>query len=369
MKKIFWIAGENSGDLHAAHVIKHLPNSQYQHLGIGGPKMKTAGLQQLYPFERFAVMGFWEVLKHLFFFIKVQKQIKQIFQNENSKPDLVVLVDYPGLNMRIARLAKKYQIQVLYYISPQFWAWKQKRIHHLKKYTDHIAYILPLEKEYFEKYEIPSTFVGHPIAEQVKIRLTKEQFAEKFNLNINKKWLGFFPGSRINEVEKLLPQFYRAIREFPAEKYEFLISRAHSLPENIFPHDSKLQFISDYNYELMKYCDFLVVKSGTSSLETAYIGTPFVIVYKTSAISYFLGKKLVKIDKIGLPNIMMQKKIVPELIQNEANGDNIARWIKKYLENPKKYAAMKNQLQEIHQLMEKRSASLATANIIKKMLL
>jgi lipid-A-disaccharide synthase len=368
MKKIFWLAGENSGDLHAAHVMNYLKKPQLKHFGIGGPKMKKAGLQQIFPFERFAVMGFWEVLKHLRFFARVKNKIESIFQNEDSKPDLLVLVDYPGLNMRIAKIAKKYDIPVLYYISPQFWAWKQKRIHQLKKYTDHIAYILPLEKQYFDKFDIPSTYVGHPIAEQVEIRLNKEEFAHKFGLDLKKKWLGFFPGSRITEIEKLLPQFYHTIKEFSPEKYEFIISRAHSLPKNIFPKVSKIKFIADYNYEIMQHCDFLAVKSGTSSLETAYVGTPFIIVYKTSAISYFLGKHLVKIDKIGLPNIIMQDKIVPELIQQEAAGSNIASWIKKYLLNPTKYAELKKSLQKLHQIMEKRSASQETAKIIEEML-
>jgi len=368
MKKIFWLAGENSGDLHAADVMEYLHKYGFFHFGIGGPKMKKAGLEQLFAFERFAVMGFWEVLKHLRFFAMVKNKIEAIFQNTDSKPDLLVLVDYPGLNMRVAKIAKKNDIPVLYYISPQFWAWKQKRIHQLKKYTDHIAYILPLEKQYFDKYDIPSTYVGHPIAEQVQIRLNKEEFAYQFGLDLTKKWLGFFPGSRVNEIEKLLPEFKKAIKQFSTEKYEFIISRAHSLPKNIFPEDSKIKFIGDYNYEIMQHCDFMVVKSGTSSLETAYIGTPFVIVYKTSFISYFLGKHLVKIDKIGLPNIMMQKKIVPELIQTEAEGKNIAVWIKRYLNSPSKYNELKKSLREIHQVMEKRSASQATAKIIKKML-
>ncbi|MDY6914768.1 MAG: lipid-A-disaccharide synthase [Candidatus Cloacimonadota bacterium] len=368
MKKIFWIAGENSGDLHAADVLKKMNDDQFYHFGIGGPKMQSQRLNSIFDFQRFAVMGFWEVVKHLKFFAQVNKKIKNIFQNENSKPDLVVLVDYPGLNMRIAKLAKRYKIPVLYYISPQFWAWKSKRIHQLKKYTDHIAYILPLEKDYFDKFHIPSTYVGHPIAEQIKLQLSKNEFAEKFGLDFSKKWIGFFPGSRQNEVTKLLPEFHKTISQLPYNKYEFIISRAHSLPKKYFPKNSKSHYLENYNYEIMKYSSFIVAKSGTTSLETAYIGTPFIIVYKTSFISYFLGKRLIKIDKIGLPNIMMQKKIVPELIQKKANSKYITAKIQEFLQNKEKYNQLKTDLQQIQQIMEKRSASQKTAEIIKEML-
>ena len=168
-KKIFWLAGENSGDIHSAKILQKLNSchNDIYNFGIGGNNMKKQNFHPIFPFDKFAVMGFVEVLKHIFFFAKVYRKIKSIFKN--NKPDLVILVDYPGFNMKIAKLANSFKIPVLYFISPQFWAWKQKRIFQLKKFTDEIAYILPFEGEFFQKENIKATYVGHPIAEEIEI--------------------------------------------------------------------------------------------------------------------------------------------------------------------------------------------------------
>ncbi|MBC8384005.1 MAG: lipid-A-disaccharide synthase, partial [Candidatus Cloacimonetes bacterium] len=317
MKQIFWIAGENSGDLHSSKVIEELQirKAKFKHFGIGGSRMQDFGFKPIFPFERFSVMGFLEVLKHLFFFIKVENKIKQTFQT--NPPDLVILVDYPGLNMRIAKIASKMKIPVLYYICPQFWAWKQKRIFQLKKYTNFICYILPFEQKFMEEHQIKSKYVGHPIAKEIEIKLSKKEFAEKYNLDLHKKWLGFFPGSRNSEIKKMLPVFLKTIKKFDIESFHFLISEANSINRTYFErkiqklNHPNLRIIENYNYEMMKHCDFLTVTSGTATLETAYIGTPFIIVYKTSRISYEIGKRFIKIRRIGLPNIVMDKDILP----------------------------------------------------------
>lgn len=371
MKKIFWIAGENSGDLHSSKVIEELSgrNSNFEHFGIGGRLMEKVGFKPLFPFDRFSVMGFVEVLKHLFFFIKVEKRIKQIFRA--APPDLVVLVDYPGLNMRIAKIAKVLNIPVLYFICPQFWAWKYKRIHQLKKFTNFIAFILPFEQKYFDKYQIKSRFVGHPIAEEINIKLSKKEFAEKYNLDLDKKWLGFVPGSRNIEIKKMLPIFLKTVGKFNSGNFNFLFSKANSVNRTYFertvqklnhPH---LRIIENHNYEMMKYCDFLVVASGTATLETAYIGTPFIIVYKTSRISYEIGKRFVKIKRIGLPNIVMDKNVLPELVQDDASADNIFKTISEILSSQRKYQKISVQLTELHRVLGEKSASKETANIIE----
>jgi len=373
LKKIFWLAGENSGDLHAAEVLAELNKrgKQYFHFGIGGKKMEKQNFVSVFPFEKFSVMGFFEVLKHLPFFLKVESKIKEIFLKEN--PDLVILVDYPGLNMRVAKMASKMGIPVLYYICPQFWAWKRKRIYDLKKYTKHIAYILPFEKDFLRAENIDSTFVGHPIAEEIKIELSKEEFAEKYSLDLKKKWLGFLPGSRNTEVKKMLPVYFETIERFDGQKFEFLVSKAETI-DNVFfrgimrKSSAKIKIIEQNNYEMMKYCDFLVVTSGTATLETAFVGTPFIIVYKTSAISYEIGKRIVKINKIGLPNIVLRKDVVPELIQNEVNAERISEEIKSVLNSPTKYNEMANELREIRRILGGKSAAKETANIIEKML-
>ncbi|RLC54284.1 MAG: lipid-A-disaccharide synthase [Candidatus Cloacimonadota bacterium] len=372
-KKIFWIAGENSGDLHASIVLKELnkQHSNIENFGIGGEKMKSYGFQAIYPFEHFSVMGFVEVFKHLAFFAGVEKHIKGIFKN--NPPDLVILIDYPGLNMRIAKLAKSYNISVLYFIVPQFWAWKYKRIFKLQKYTDHIAYILPFEGKHFNKHNIAASFVGHPISEEISIKLSKEQFAQKYDLNLNKTWLGFLPGSRNAELKNMLPEFINAIEKFDSNKYEFLISQASSILTKLFQQtinktDRNIKIVKDMNYEMMKHCDFLTVTSGTATIETAYLGTPFIIVYKTSNSSYQIGKRFIKIDKIGLPNIIIEKDIVPELIQQDVNGKNIHAKITDILSNEKKYNKISNELKALHDILGSKTPSTAVVDIIEKMI-
>ncbi|RLC50575.1 MAG: lipid-A-disaccharide synthase [Candidatus Cloacimonadota bacterium] len=374
MKKIFWIAGEKSGDLHSSIVLKELQlqNKEYQHVGIGGPLMRKFGLKPMFPFDRFAVMGFIEVVKHLFFFVNVEKKIRQLFRE--NPPDLVVLVDYPGLNMRIAQQASKLGIPVLYFISPQFWAWKFKRIFKLKKLTDHLAYILPFEGKYFDKFGVKSTYVGHPIAQEIEIKINKKEFAEKYNIDSTKQWIGFLPGSRDNELKKLLPQYLAAIKELDNGNFEFLISRANSVSESLFNDIIKKSGISnckvihDNNYEMMKHTDILVVTSGTATLETAYIGTPFIIAYKTSKISYELGKRFIKIDRIGLPNIVLDKDIVPELIQNEVNGKSISKNILAILSSETKYNQIKKELQNLHDILGSKKTSEEMVKLIEEML-
>lgn len=371
-KRVFWIAGESSGDLHASQVLAASSsiNPEVRHFGIGGPLMAKQGFEQLYPFARFSVMGFVEVVKHLRFFLNIEKEIAQLFRKD--PPDLVVLVDYPGLNMRIAKLAKSLGIPVLYYICPQFWAWKHKRIFKLKAYTDHIAYILPFEGKYLNEHKITSTYVGHPIAEEISLSINKQQFAEKFNLDPKKKWLGFMPGSRDTEVGKILPEYMKAASQFDASKYEILISQAHAVDRELFnkiiSSNKNIKVIEDANYEMMQYCEAMAVTSGTATLETAFTGTPFVLVYKTSKISYQIGKRIVKIKRIGLPNIILDQDLIPELIQDNADGNTIAKNLKQMLTDPVRNEEIKLKLQELHDVLGKKSASLTTAKIIREML-
>ncbi len=369
-KKIFWIAGENSGDLHAAEVIASIRkiHPDWQHFGVGGQHMQRAGFNSLFPFERFSVMGFVEVIRHLGFFLKVERKIEKILRR--SPPDLIVLVDYPGLNMRIARIAHKIGIKVLYYICPQFWAWKKNRLKQLEKFTDQVVYILPFEKKYLDEYRVKSTYVGHPIAEEIEFAMERQEFADKYSLDPKKEWLGFMPGSRNIELKRMLPQFLKAISYFEKDKYEILISRAPTVSEKLFnkiisafPGIKYMEIIAD-NYCLIRYCRCLSVTSGTATLESAYIGTPCVIVYKAGKLSYELGKRLIRIDMIGLPNIILKQRILPELIQHEANGIRIYNEMSAILSNHNRYSLIKNKLSELHDILGSKSASRNTRDII-----
>lgn len=372
MPTIFWIAGENSGDLHASYVIEALNQStyNYQHTGIGGYQMQTKGLKALFPFNRFNVMGFTEVIKHLSFFRDVEKKIRKIF--ETQKPDLVVLVDYPGLNLRIAKMAYDFNIPVFYYISPQFWAWKHHRVKQLSDYTKKVACILPFEPELLHIHRVEAEYVGHPIVEEIKIDISKEDFYKNFNLDPQKKVISFFPGSRLNEVEKLLPIYLNTIKLMNQDQYQFMISRASTIKESTFYElvnrhfndISKLKIVSSNNYEMMKHSDFLVLKSGTSTLEAAYIGTPFVICYKANPLSYLIGKNIVKIKYIGLPNILLDQALIPELIQQDVNPKNIKSHIEKALNNTNLYESQKKEMEQIKKILGNKTASTECAKLI-----
>jgi lipid-A-disaccharide synthase len=374
MKKIFWLAGEKSGDTHGSKVMERLNDiaPHIQHIGIGGPLMMSQGLQTRFPFVKFCVMGFVEILTRIPFFLKAERDIKTLLTTE--KPDIVVLIDYPGLNLRIAKIASDLDIKVLYYIIPQFWAWKHHRVYKLQRYCTHIACILPFEKELLDIHQIDSTYVGHPVVEEIDIKLSRKQFADFFELDPQKKWISFFPGSRLNEVKNLLPIFLKAIKKLRKEKpdYQFLISKANSVGHSDFmrliPDTNGIHLVDGYSYEQMKYSDFMIIKSGTSTIEAASIETPFAIVYIANPISYHIAKKIVKVRYIGLPNLIFDEPVVTELIQNEVNPDKIVEIILSYTNDETAYQQLANKLKEIHEHLGKRSAAKSVTDIIIKLI-
>lgn len=375
IKKIFWIAGENSGDLHASFVLKSLNSvhPDFINYGIGGPRMKCEGFKALYPFERFIVMGFAEVIHDLSFFLKIEKKVKRILLEE--KPDLIILVDYPGFNLRIAKAAYNMDIPVLYYISPQFWAWKHSRVRKLYEYTNHVACILPFEQELLEIHRVNCSYVGHPITEEINIELDKKKFAEKFRLNPDKSWIGFLPGSRNLEIKKILPEFLKAIALLrkTGREYEFLISKSYTVDSRLFREifdkfdPGQTHIISGYTHSMISNCDFLAATSGTVTIEIAYIGTPFLIAYKANNTSYQIAKRLIKLPYIGLPNIILNKKAVPELIQNDLNPDNIQRTISNYTESRRNYNNLKLELMNIQNLLSEKKPSVEVLKLIEKL--
>jgi len=374
IKRIFWLAGEKSGDLHASYVIREMNNREgnYFHYGIGGYQMSGEGFKSMFPFNRFNVMGFIEVISHLRFFFDVEKSVRIMFLE--NPPDLVVLVDYPGFNLRIAKMATEMHIKVLYYICPQFWAWKHSRVHKLAENTDHVASIIPFEKELLDVNRVACSYVGHPIAEEIEYKLNKQEFAAKYRLNPLKKWISFLPGSREAVVRKHLPVFLKTISLMDNSEYEFLISKADTIAERTFEEiiqsfrNVKYTTIYGYNYEMMKYSDAMAVTSGTSTLEAALIGTPFLIVYRTSRLSYEIGKRIIKIRRIGLPNIILNKDVIPELIQQEAHPRHIREMLVKMIENEKYVSDFKKEIAELKEILGSKSASAETANIIEEML-
>lgn len=371
---VFWLAGENSGDLHCELIMKALAHDgrRYRHIGIGGSRMQAMGLKALFPFDRFAVMGFIEVVKHLGFFFKVEKRISKLFKE--NKPDIAILADYPGLNLRIAHMADEHRIPVLYYISPQFWAWKHERVQKIKASVKHTACILPFEEELLKIHNVTCSYVGHPIAEEIKFKLERDHFARFFQINPTKKWLGFFPGSRNSEIKRMLPAYLSAARKWDANKYEILISKSHGVDHDLFMSMvsgtgmGNLHIVDGYTYDMMRHCEVLVCTSGTVTLEAAFIGTPTVICYKANPVSFIIGKHLIRVSHIGLPNIILDNDVLPELVQNQASPNMIEAKISEMLIGSNRRDVVLLELRKLKAMLGEKKPSKEVPKIIYDLL-
>jgi len=324
IKHFFLLAGEPSGDLHGAELINCLKktNPSAAFSGIGGTKMQKTGLVSLAPINKLAVMGFWEVIKKFGFFIWLEKVVLQHIKT--TKPDIIVLIDYPGFNLRIAKKIKQlYKIPIIYYISPQVWAWKEKRTTHIKKYIDELIVIFPFEVEWFKTRGINVQYFGHPLIDQWK----NHSFLEKPPLSATKT-IGLFPGSRQQEVQKHLPVFLNLIKKCGSVR--FVISRSKNLPASLFKDFKKpnIRVVSWPLFDVFEGCDLAIVASGTATLECAVSQTPFIAIYKTSLLSWLITQSVVKLKFASIVNILANKKIVPELLQSDFT-------LKKVLQNLK----------------------------------
>lgn len=355
MKNLAVIAGETSGDLHCSGVIKELKkmNPKLSIFGVGGNLMQSAGVELLYNCNDISVMGFLEVIKHLPRLLKVEKNLKKEIRLRN--PEKILLVDYPGFNLRIAKFARKIGIKVLYYISPQIWAWKKGRIAKIKNSVDKMFVVFPFEKKIYENENIDVEFVGHPLLEEIKIKTSKSVFKKKNNLNA-KKIVALLPGSRLQEIEKIFPIMLKAIEKLKkTHDVDVLVPIAGNRKKEDFKKylrkNSEIIFIENQTYEAVKFADVAIVTSGTATLETALLGTPFAVVYKTSWLTYFISKIFIQIKNIGLVNIVADREIVPEFIQNRLKSKNLLRFIKNVLDDKNYKEIITNELKQMRSLL------------------
>ncbi|MGC4128151.1 MAG: lipid-A-disaccharide synthase [Bergeyella sp.] len=325
--KYYIIAGEASGDLHASNLMKAIQqkDSDTDFRFWGGDLMqKVSGEKPVKHYKNLAFMGFVEVLMNLKTILNNIKFAKKDIQQ--YQPDVLILVDYPGFNLRIAEFAKKLGIKVVYYISPQLWAWKENRVKTIKKYVDEMLVILPFEKDFYKKHTIDAHFVGHPLLDAISDlkEINVVDFKKEFHLN-DKEIIALLPGSRKQEVEKML-EMMLSVRPYFKE-YQFVIAGAPSLPKGFYEKyvDENVHFVSNRTYDLLRCSKAALVTSGTATLETALLNIPEVVCYKGSKISYEIGKRLIgkNIKYISLVNLIMDKEVVKELIQKELNTKNI----------------------------------------------
>lgn len=368
-KKILIIAGEASGDLHGASLVKALKAQDpgLELFGVGGEKMKAEGFEALFHINQMAFLGFVEVVKHLPYILKVQKALIDEALKRGVKT--VVLVDYPGFNLNIAKKFKKFGIRVVYYIAPQVWAWGQGRVKKLKERTDIVLSVFPFEEKFFKEHGVNVRFVGNPLAERISGYefMPEAEFRAKWGLDPEKKILAVLPGSRKHEVELLLKPALEAAEILEKEfGFQTVVGCADTISEefirSIKPGGYKL--IKGYQFEIKKYADFGIVKSGTSTMEAALLDMPLMIIYKTSALTYNIGKRLIKIGNLGMVNIIAEETIAPELIQDEVTGEKIAATAAKILKDPSLLKKQTDGFARIKANLGKHKASATAAKVI-----
>ncbi|NLP58894.1 lipid-A-disaccharide synthase [Lutibacter sp. B1] len=366
--KYYIISGEASGDLHGSNLMKALiekdKNAEIRFWG--GDLMQKVGGTMVKHYRDLAFMGFAEVLMNIRTILNNIKLCKKdILQ---FKPDVLILIDYPGFNMRIAELAKKQGIKVHYYISPQIWAWKENRIKKIKKDVDFMYVILPFEKDFYEKkHNFPVHFVGHPLIDAISNRkqVDEHTFREKYGLS-NKPIIALLPGSRKQEIKKMLSVMLKMADKF--EGYQFVIAGAPSQDYDFylqFINKDNVKFISNKTYDLLSVSYAAIVTSGTATLETAIFKIPEIVCYKTSWISYQIGKNLIDLKFISLVNLIMNKEVVKELIQNDFNEINLEKELKRILKGYQR-AVMFLDYYDLEQKLGGKGASEKTAELIIK---
>ncbi|WP_010134903.1 lipid-A-disaccharide synthase [Ochrovirga pacifica] len=364
--KYYLIAGEASGDLHASNLMKSLtekdPNAEFRF--FGGDLMQSVGGTLVKHYKDMAFMGFLEVLKN----------IRTIFRNIDLckqdllkyQPDVLILVDYPGFNLRIAEFAKKHGIVVHYYISPKIWAWKESRIHKIKRDVDVMHVIFPFEIDYYEKkHQFPVNYVGNPLLDAINQRekVNETDFRKKHQLG-NKPIVALLPGSRTQEIHKILSVMLSVVHHFP--DYQFVIAGAPSKSPSFYqPYIEGLdvKFIDNQTYDLLSISHAALVTSGTATLETALFKVPQVVCYKTSGITYTVAKSLVKLNYISLVNLVMDQEVVTELIQVECNTEKVHQELLAILTEPGRTQQLEA-YQVLHKKLGGQGASDKLANSI-----
>jgi lipid-A-disaccharide synthase len=367
-KRIMIIAGEASGDLHGAKLaqsIKRRAADTYI-FGVGGNAMQREGVRLIVDSNTLSVMGITEVIAKLASIYRALATVKKALSTH--KPDLLILIDFPDFNFLVAGVAKRLNIPVLYYISPQIWAWRQSRVKKIKRLVDHMAVILPFEASFYRKHHVPVTFVGHPLLDRIHLGSKRQPTAPQPKEPV----VGLLPGSREREVSTLLPAMLEAAkiiqRDIPAAR--FVVSCAESMDDNLvtgivdpFTSTLDVEIIKGSVAQVFALCQLLVAASGTVTLEAALYGIPTVIVYKVSPISYWLGRRLIKVKHIGIANLIAQKELQPELIQDDASPQRIAKTVTTMMSEPERLIQIREKLLGVRDLLGGAGASDRVAKI------
>lgn len=370
MPRILIITGEASGDLHGAHLAEAIaardPNVQL--VGIGGSGMKAAGVTMISGVPRLDVVGLIGV-SAVKAWMQRLKAIRRVLRAEAW--DLVVLIDNPGLNLHFARVAKAAGRRVLYYIAPQVWAWRPGRMKWIQRRVDHVVVILPFEADVYRRAGVRCTFVGHPLLDSVTPQQNRMALRARYNLDASAPVVGLLPGSRVAEVSMLLPVMLETAGRLVASdpKTQFVLAQASSIDDNLL-HDLlrhsrvPVTVAKDQASEVMAASDVLLVASGTATLQAAVVGTPMVLVYKTTLPTYWLARMWIRVKWIGLVNLVAGRSIVPELIQDEANAERLWQEARRLLTDRNAYNDMKEGLRQVRESLGEPGASNRAAEVI-----
>lgn len=374
-KHILIVSGEPSGDLHASNLVKDLKrlNPNLNFFGIGGNLSKNAGVEIIFDISGLALVGVVEVIKNISVVKKAYDSV--IAKIDSEKTDLAILVDYPGFNLRLAKALRMRSIPVVYYISPQVWAWGKNRINIIKKCVKKIIVFFGFEEELYKRYGVNVKFVGHPLLDVVKPGLARQEVLKKYGLSDEKTTISLLPGSRSLEIKSLLPTMAEAARLINERmaKTQFIVSKHPDIPMRPYEEAMKnagveIKTAEGDAYDILGASDFAIVASGTATLETAIIGIPLVIVYKANLFTYLLYKLAAKTRFLGLVNIIAQKEVVPELLQFDFTPEKIADTVASILRDKKRLCSMREDLNRLRDSLGAPGASLRAAQAILPLL-
>jgi lipid-A-disaccharide synthase len=374
-KDVMIVAGEASADLHGSNLVRATKRMDptIRFYGVGGKQMEEAGVEILIPASDMAVVGLTEVFSKLPRIVKAHRTLKNLLKK--SPPDLLIPIDYPGFNIHLAGQAKRYKVPVLYYISPQVWAWRTGRVKKIAKRVDRMAVILPFEEHFYRERGVDVEYVGHPLMDSIPQHLDKDELTRKMGLENAYPVLGLLPGSRNEEIGNHLPVMIKAV-EILSSKYprlRGLLPVAPTIPTELvqsFIKESSVEIsISQHSfYHTLTPCDLALVASGTATVETAILGIPMILVYRTSAITFWVGKRVVKVPFLGLVNLVAGEQVIPELIQDDLTPDRLAHEAFEILEGVQKRQNMIEKLGMVKEKLGRGGASERTAKIAIEML-
>jgi lipid-A-disaccharide synthase len=374
-KKILMVAGEASGDLHGAHLMEsiHRINPEIQFFGVGGEHLERKGMKILYPAHSLSVVGITEVLLRLRPILKALKGLKKSFDRE--RPDLIILIDFPDFNLRLAKMAHRREIPVLYYIGPQVWAWRPGRVKLIAARVKKIIVFFPFEVPLYQAAGADVEWVGHPLLDIAKPSLPREVAFQRLGLDPHRRTIGLLPGSRIHEVERLLPPLLASAQLLQKEisDLQFVIPLAPGFTEKTISTwlrncSVPIKLVKDWTYDVMNISELLIMASGTATLEGAILGKPMIIIYKVSLPTYWVGRAMIRVSHIGLVNLVAGKEIAPELIQKDVNPERITEEALRILRDPTLRQQMIEAMVQMRRNLGEPGAAERAARIVTSML-